>query len=49
MVRRRTPKYIAFLDATSGARAAYRRSMDCAAKIRGVVWSEHSKLDPADE
>jgi hypothetical protein len=37
MVRRRTLKYIAFLNATSGARAAYRRSMNYTAKIQAVV------------
>jgi hypothetical protein len=44
-MRKRTLKYIIFLKATSGARAAYRWIMNLRAKIQVVTCAELSKLD----
>ena len=48
-MRRRTPKYIVFLDATSGAQAVYRWIMNDRTKIQVVICAELSEFGRAYE
>jgi hypothetical protein len=48
-VRRRTPEYIVFFNATSGVRMAYRQIINFTAKIKIIICAEPSKLGHAHE
>ena len=43
-VRRRTPEYILFLDATSASWATYNSFMNYGAKVRAILCAELSKI-----
>ena len=47
MVRRRTPIFILFINATSGMWVAYRQIMNDRAKIQVAICAEPSKLHRA--
>ena len=49
MGRKRTHKYIVFLDATSGARAVYRPIMNDRTKIPVFTYAELSTFGHAEE
>jgi len=48
-VRKRTPKYIVFLDDTSRARAMYSQNMNDRTQIQVVICAELSKFGHAEE
>jgi hypothetical protein len=49
MVRRRTPKSILFIDATSGSQVAYTSIINYKAEIPVILCAELDELDPGNE